>query len=223
MARRHLAALLLTAGLAMTLAACGAPETSSPVSLPSHSSIPSSRSAEASPSGPLPARPYDGAAVLQAMRDSRRPGGVPAALQTDAVAAAVANELWTWNGEPWPQLVIGGSCGPSSCSLEVAGTPSNAAGADLYVLSIDPDSAAVTVESSDLHGYPSQLDAQLQAIAQDVAPDAIAGLRYTSAQWLPGNPSQYLLAYRSGGEEGSPGVDLLIDAASRTLLQQDPV
>lgn len=211
--------------LALALAACAGTDGSSPRSQLAPTATPTipSTSAEATPLGPLPARPYDGAAVLQAMRDSRRPGGVPSELQTDEIAAAVANELWTWNGERWPQLVVGGSCGPASCSLEVAGTPANAAGADLYVLSVDPDSAAVTVESSDLHGYPAQLDAQLQAIAQEVAPDAIAGLHFASAQWLPANASQYLLAYRSGGEEGSPGVDLLIDAASRTLLEQDSV
>jgi hypothetical protein len=157
------------------------------------------------------------------MRDSRRPGGVPAELQTDEIAAAVANELWTWNGHPWPFLVIGGSCGPSSCSLEVAGTPPDAAGADLYVLGVDPTSAAVSVESSDLHGYPSQLEGQLKAIAQEVAPGAVQGLRFASAQWIPSAPGQYLLAYRSGGEEGSPGVDLLIDATTRTLLDQHPV
>ena len=221
MTPRHLAVLLMT----LALAACGAPDGSAPASLVARSPTPTpiASSAVATPGGSAPARPYDGAAVLQAMRDSRRPGGVPAQLQTDEIAAAVANELWTWDGEPWPLLVIGGSCGPADCSLEVAGTPSNAAGSDLYVLSVDPGSAAVAVESSDLHGYPAQLDAQLQAIAQEVAADAIAGLRFASAQWLPANASQYLLAYRSGGEEGSPGVDLLIDAASRTLLEQDPV
>ena len=225
MAPPHRVALLLTLPLAILLTACGATDGSLPAShpVPSATASAAASTPTEAPAGPLPARPYDGAAVLQAMRDSRRPGGVPAELQTDDIAAAVANQLWTWDGEPWPQLVIGGSCGASSCSLEVAGTPSNAAGADLYVLSVDPASADVTVESSDLHGYPAQLDAQLQTIAHEVAPQAIVGLRYVSAQWLPANASQYLLAYRSGGEEGSPGVDLLIDAASRTLLEQDPV
>ena len=221
MALRNLAALLLM----LVLAACSMPNASSPGSSlgPTRTATPAPSAPEATPSGPMPARPYAGAAVLQAMRDSRRPGGVPAELQTDEIAAAVANELWTWNGDPWPVLVIGGSCGPSSCSLEVAGTPSNAAGADLYLLSVDPATAAVTVESSDLHGYPAQLNAQLQAIAKDVAPDAIEGLRFASAQWLPTDAGQYLVAYRSGGEEGSPGVDLLIDAASRTLLDHHAV
>ncbi|HET7582840.1 MAG TPA: hypothetical protein VFL75_08830 [Candidatus Limnocylindria bacterium] len=221
MAPRHLAALLLT----LALAACASPSPSASISTatlrPTASA--SQTTPRPTPSGPLPARPYDGAAVLQAMRDSRRPGGVPTELQTAEIAAAVANELWTWDGAPWPDLVIGGSCGGSSCSLEVAGTPPDAAGADLYVLSIEPTSATVSVESTDLHGYPRQLDGQLKAIATEVAPDAIRGLRFASAQWMPTAAGQYLLAYRSGGEEGSPGVDLLIDASSRTLLDQHRV
>jgi hypothetical protein len=220
MAPRHLAAPLL----ALALAACATPTPSGslPAASPTASVSGGQPTAQPTPPGPLPARPYDGAAVLQAMRDSHRPGGVPAELQTEKIAAAVANELWTWDGEPWPELVIGGSCGGSSCSLEVAGTSPDAAGADLYVLSVDPTSATVSVESTDLHGYPAQLEGQLKAIATAVAPDAIRDLRFASAQWMPTAAGHYLLAYRSGGEEGSPGVDLLIDAPSRTLLDQHP-
>jgi hypothetical protein len=220
-APRHLVAPLL----ALTLVACGnpTPSASVPTNTPTATVSASQATAQPTPPGPLPARPYDGAAVLQAMRDSRRPGGVPAELQTAQIAAAVANELWTWDGEPWPDLVIGGSCGTTSCSLEVAGMPPDAAGADLYVLGVDPTGATVTVESTDLHGYPRQLEGQLKAIATEVAPDAIRGLRFASAQWMPTAAGQYLLAYRSGGEEGSPGVDLLIDTTSRTLLEQHPV
>jgi hypothetical protein len=221
MAPHHLAVLLLT----LALGACAAPVPTGSQAAATASATPEGSVPTAEPTipGPIPARPYDTAAVRQAMRDSRRPGGVPAELQTDEVAAGVANELWTWNGERWPQLVIGGSCGPSTCTLEVAGTPVNAAGADLYVLRVVPASAVASVESSDLHGYPAQLNEALKAIARTVAPDAIAGLRFASAQWIPSAPGQYLLAYRSGGEERSPGVDLLIDTATRTLLDRHRV
>ncbi|HEY7526249.1 MAG TPA: hypothetical protein VIA82_05400 [Candidatus Limnocylindria bacterium] len=221
MAPRHLIAPLMT--LALVACASPTPSASVPTFTPTATGGASQATTVPTPTGPLPARPYDGAAVLQAMRDSRRPGGVPAELQTAEIAAAVANTLWTWDGEPWPELVIGGSCAAAACSLEVAGTPPDAAGADLYILGVDRASATVTVESTDLHGYPRQLDGQLKAIATEVAPDAIRGLRFASAQWMPMAAGQYLLAYRSGGEEGSPGVDLLIDAPSRTLLDQHPV
>lgn len=221
MAPHHLAVLLLTVALAACTAT--APVASQAVATASGTPSGGEPTAEPTSPGPVPARPYDGAAVLRAMRDSRRPGGVPAELQTRQIAAAVANELWTWNGERWPQLVIGGSCGPSTCTLEVAGSPAEAAGADLYVLRVDPANAVASVESRDLHGYPARLDGALKAIATEVAPDAIVGLRFASAQWIPSAPGQYLLAYRSGGEERSPGVDLLVDAARRTLLDRHPV
>jgi hypothetical protein len=222
MERHHPTALLL---LTLALGACASPAPTTSISAATATATPSAGQPGATPTAaePVPARPYDGAAVLQAMRNSRRPGGVPDQLQTEQIAAAVANQLWTWDGEPWPELVIGGSCGSSTCSLEVAGTPPDAAGADLYVLSVDPATATVSVDSSDLHGYPAQVDGQLKAIATQMAASAIRGLRFASAQWIPTAPGRYLLAYRSGGEEGSPGVDLLIDARSRMLLDQHPV
>ncbi|HEX7197446.1 MAG TPA: hypothetical protein VF364_11515, partial [Candidatus Limnocylindria bacterium] len=61
-------------------------------------------SATASPKAfdlPEAGRPFDAEAILAAMRDSRRPGGVPDEMQTDAIAAAVADAIWTIDGEPW--------------------------------------------------------------------------------------------------------------------------
>jgi hypothetical protein len=214
MATRHLVALLLT----LALASCGSPEPSSPAENQTPNLLPSPSSAG------TPGRPYDGAAILQSMRESRRPGGVPAQLQTDEIAAAVANELWTWDGRAWPQLIIGGACGDSTCSLEVSGAPAEAAGADLYVLTIDPASAAVAAEGTDLHGYPAWVEADLRSAALAAAPDAIEGLTFVSARWLPPpDAGQYWLSYRSGGEEGSPGVDLRLDLASGTLLEERPI
>ena len=212
MPTRHLVALLVT----LALASCGTPDPSSPNPTQSSRPVPTPSS-----SGAAPGRPYDGAAILQSMRESRRPDGVPAQLQTAEIAAAVANELWTWDGVAWPQLIIGGACGDATCTLEVSGAPADGAGADLYVLTIVPANAEVSVESTDLHGYPSALDAALQAAAEAAAPNAVHGLAFVSARWLsPPDAGHYWVAYRSGGEEGSPGVDLLIDLASGDLLDQ---
>jgi hypothetical protein len=209
-------------GAILGLAACagpiglpGAPTPAAKVSSPS--SLPS---ANASPvSAAEPGRPYEGVAVLEAMRSSRRPGGVPDALQTRPIAMAVADALWTWDGHPWQTLVIGGACGPSSCSLEVAGSP-DGTGTDLYTFQIDPMDGTVTEVASDLHGYPAALDAELQAVAEAKAATMVAGLAFASASWLPPpDIGRYWVAYRSGGEEGSPGVDLLVDLAGGTVLK----
>jgi hypothetical protein len=219
MARRQCAILLLT----LALAACGAPPgasmpsgSASPAMTDSPSAAPTLRASLAEPG-----RPYDGHAVLQAMRDSPRPGGVPDELETDEIAAAVARELWTWGGQAWPSMQIGGSCGPASCSLEVGGSPRGAAGSDLYVLRVDLASSAVSVDNIDLHGYPAALDRDLKAACSANAPNAVAGLAFTSARWIPPpDAGRFWVAYRSGGEEGSRGVDLLVDLATGELLDR---
>jgi hypothetical protein len=179
----------------------------------------------ASEPGSAPGRPYEAAEVLAAMRDSRRPGGVPDQLETDAIAAAVAERLWTWDGEPWDGLSIGGACGPEGCSLDVAGSPGGGAGTDLYSFSIDPAAGDVEMTASDLHGYPPALESELDAIARAaLAADQLRGLRLSGGRWLPPpDEGRYWLAYRSGGEEGAPGVDVLLDHVSRRVIEVTPV
>jgi hypothetical protein len=219
MARRLAVGMLLT----LALASCGR----SPGSTPS---APGSASASASasdrPSGDpvaTPGRPYDAAALLAAMRDSRRPGGVPDQLQTRLIADAVSRQIWTWDGQPWLLMSVGGACGPDGCSLDVAGSREDAPGADLYSFSVDPASGAVTLASSDLHAYPGTLDAGLKQAARSAAGDELAGLAYVGARWLPPpDAGRYWLAYRSGGEEGAPGLDLLLDLATGELIETQP-
>jgi hypothetical protein len=207
MAPRQLAVLLLT----LALTACTTPDGS-----PS----PGMQTGSAAPSALEPGRPYDAAAVLEAMRASRRPGGVPEELRTEVLAGEVAVRLWTFNGSPWASMTIGGACGPATCSLEVAGTPAGGAGTDLYTFTIDPDAETVTAESSDLHGYPPALDAELEAAVQAAAAERVNGLAYSGARWLPPPATgQFWIAYRSGGEEGSVVLDVLLELDSGRVLQ----
>lgn len=181
--------------------------------------------ATAAPTGaiqlPATGRPYDGAEVLAAMRDSRRPGGVPDQLETLGIATQVAAAIWTWHGAPYPSLVIGGSCGPASCTLEVSGAPPSAAGADLYTFSVALPSGTAELLASDLHGYPSGLDAVIDTVIRDrLAPDTLEGLALTGATWqVPPRTGWFWAAYRSGGEEGSPGLDVLVNLASGEVVE----
>lgn len=177
----------------------------------------------AAPTGPRvqPGTPYTATDVLAAMRDSRRPGGVPDELETEAIAGAIAERAWTWDGEPWESLSVGAACGPDGCSLDLAGAPAGGAGTDLYTFGIDPVSGAVELLSTDLHGYPPDLDEELDAAARAALdPGELEGLALVGARWLPPpEAGRYWLAYRSGGEEGSPGADVLLDLASGEVLE----
>ena len=210
------------------LAACTSqPPSSAPGSVaPSLAPITTAPASGApSPDGTLasPGTPYDATEVLAAMRDSRRPGGVPDELETDAVAAALAAALWTWDGQQWASWSVGGSCGPETCSLDVAGSPSTGAGTDLYSFVVDRVGGGVMLSSTDLHGHPPGLDARLDAIARGaLEPAALDGLRLVSGRWLPPpDTDRYWLAYRSGGEEGAPRLDVLVDLASGKVLEVD--
>ena len=213
MARRHAVPL---AWLALTLTACGG-------MLPSASLPSSSSDSSASASAPvLPGRPYNADALLTGMRESRRPGGVPDQLETDEVAQALGELVWTWDGRPWDVLSIGGACGPSSCTLDVAGSRDGTSGADLYSFEVDAG-GAVTLVSSDLHAYDASLDERLDRVARAAAPDLVNGLTYVGASWLPPpDIGLYRLAYRTGGEEGAAGRDLLLDLASGQVVGTDP-
>lgn len=174
--------------------------------------------------GTTPGRPYDARAVLEAMRDSTRPGGVPDQLETSAIAEAVSRQVWTWDGQPWMHLSIGGACGPSRCSLDVAGSREDTPGADLYSFSVEVASGAVTLATSDLHAYPSRLDARLERAGKAAAGDKLDALGYIGARWLPPpDAGRYWLAYRSGGEEGTPGLDVLLDLATGEVIETIPV
>jgi hypothetical protein len=205
--------------LALALAACSDPNATSSLG-PIATATPGTSSSAA----PAAGQPYDAAAMLAAMRDSTRPGGVPDELETEAVASAVASQVWTWDGQPWDTLAVGGACGPSACDLEVAGAADGAAGADLFTFGIDPAGGEVTLEAADLHAYPADLDAELDAMARAAAGDALGELAFVSARWLPPpEEGRYWLAYRTGGEEGAPGLDLLLDAASGDIIERHEV
>ena len=203
--------------LALALAACtNVGPTSSPLVIPPPQSSP----AESQDLVPAAGQPYDATAVLAAMQASTRPGGVPDEIETDAVAGAIAQQVWTWAGTAWETISVGGACGPSECTVELAGSSAGAAGADLYTFAVDPADGTVTRESIDLHGYPAALEPALDELAQQAASDELEGLELVSARWLPPpDVGRYWLAYRTGGEEGARGLDLLLDAASGDIVE----
>jgi hypothetical protein len=230
-ALRPLAALLVGAALA----ACGTDTPPSTPSAPSPTAStrgPAPSQPAASPAASVgpgiglgePGRPYAASDLLDAMRDSRRPGGVPAELQLEAIAADVADHLWTMRGEPWTAVTAGGSCGPTTCTLELSGSVDGSSGEDAWVFAVDPGSGSVEVVTADLHAVPDDIAIALDRLARELdRDDLLDGLLFTSVRWLPPpDEDRFRLAYRSGDEEGSCSVDLELDAVAGRITDVVP-
>jgi hypothetical protein len=235
--RSRLRASVLVLGGALVLAACARAGQGSPAATDAPSASPTAvttpaatasspaASPTAEPTAGIPdaGLPYDAAGILDAMATSQRPAGVPAQLQRTEVAAAVAAELWTFDGEPWVALWAGGSCGPTHCTLEVGGTSSGALGEDLYLFDVDASTGEVTVLSAELRGLPQAVADELDGFARANWPQAQPPGPMVSARWLPPpDAGVYILNYRSGGEEGSPSVDARVDLVAGTVTLTQP-
>jgi hypothetical protein len=216
------------AALVLLLAACraaGGPGSSAPApssaGVPTSASQPSTASTATAWPASQPGTPYSAADLLDAMRASRRPGGVPDQLETEEIASAIAAQAWTWDGEPWETITVGAACGPDGCSLDLSGAPPGEDGTDLYSFTVDPASGEVQLRDTDLHGHPSAVQELLDATARTaIGADRLEGMALVGSRWLPPpEAGRYWLAYRSGGEEGSPGLDVLLDAGSGEVLE----
>jgi hypothetical protein len=227
--KRAVRALLLGVGLTLLASACRlagqAPASlaGSPGASPAATAGEASASAQPTAGAVLsePGAPYDIDAILDLMASSRRPGGVPEVLHNRQVAASIAHAAWTWDGRPWDTVSVSAACGPERCSLELAGASNGGAGTDLYSFSVEPDARRVELIATDLHGYPAELEAQLDAAARAALdPERLDGLALVGARWLPPpDTDRYWLAYRSGGEEGAPRLDVLLDLVSGEVLE----
>jgi hypothetical protein len=174
---------------------------------------------------PQPGHPFGATALLAAMRNSVRPGGVPDQIETDPIAAALAEAIWTLDGQPWTTIAAGGSCGPDSCTLDVAGSRAGIPGEDLWVFAVVPAVASVQVLSSEVRSLPEDMLLRLDELARIVVQDgSLDGMVLTSVRWLPPPEAErFVLSYRSGGEEGSCRIDLTIDAVSATIISEQVV
>lgn len=210
--------------LAAALAACATDEAPTPITTPEPSAVESATvpSADATPllEVPVPGRPYDGEAILAAMRDSRRPGGVPDELETADIAQAVAAEVYTLTGEPWAAIAVGGSCGAEACDLEVAGAPAGGAGEDLYLFRVVRSTGSVELLQSVLLGIGPETVEELDRIARERWTGDLDAFGLSAARWQrPPDEARFAMAYRSGGEEGSPGVNLVVDVEAGTVSE----
>lgn len=227
--RRALAALV---GAAVLLAACAASvspqptaEERTPAATASAAASASATAAESAtqvpgPGWPQAGLPYDGAEILDAMRSSRRPGGVPDALETDPVAQAVAERLWTIDGTAWDTIAASGSCtSATACRLELSGSRSGWLGEDVWVLDVDPSVPTIGVADTTLGSVPPGVATDLEGLAASLVD--LEGLGLTSVRWTPPpDDERFELSYRDAGEEGGCTVELALDAVAGMILDE---
>jgi hypothetical protein len=235
---RSLADHPVALGLALValLAACAEPMASptaspTPVSPAATPMMPTPASAEPSPASPEPSpaglelpdpgRPFDAAGLLREMEGSTRPGGVPEPLRTLAVAGAIADAVWTFDGSSWDTIAVSGYCGTSSCTVELAGTRLGDAGEDLWILEVDPAGPAVRVAAAELRALPADLAGELDAIARSADRDGrLESMMLGTARWLPPpDGDRFVLSYRTGSVEGSCRREVTVDAVRAEVVE----
>ena len=191
--------------LAILLTACGAPVPSPSPPTPSWAPVESGH-------------PFDADAILALMRESRRPGGVPDEIETPAIAAEIAETIATFDGTAWSTASIGGACGPSTCTLDVSGSRTDALGEDVWTFSIEPATGEVSVIDSQLGSVPADVvELADQAVRASTLGPQVAQLVIGSVGWLPPPDGRLVLAYRSGEEEASCGRDVSVDMTSGSV------
>lgn len=154
------------------------------------------------------------------MRDSPRPDGVPDELKTDAIASAIADAIWTFDGRAWDRPVVAATCG-SICTVEVSGGRDDADGEDVWVFRIDPPSASVEVVATELRAVPRDVVERLDSLARRLGASEMADMLLTTVAWMPPPDADlFRLSYRSGGEEGSCSLELVVDARAGTLVDE---
>ena len=230
----RLTALAMAALLVATTAACtgeppdpinpsptpttSATATASPIATPA--STPTDAPGPTGIELPTPGTPFDAATIMTAMRDSRRPGGVPDQLETESIAAAVAAAVVTFDALPWTTMAASGSCGADSCTLELAGTRPDSHGDDVWIFDVRPAAGTVAVTTAGLRGLPNAMLPAIDALARSLLPAApLEGLLLASVRWLPPpDGGRFALSYRGDGEEGSCGLDLALDAVTPGIV-----
>lgn len=157
------------------------------------------------------------------MRESSRPGGVPDAVERAALADAMARSIWTIDGSSWDTHSIGGSCGASTCIVDVAGAHAGWDGEDLWTLEVNLGSGNIQPLVSEVRSLPPSLVVSLDRMARSLADlEDADSLFLATARWLP-PPAEgglFVLSYRSGGEEGACAREITLDAVRGEIVEE---
>jgi hypothetical protein len=143
---------------------------------------------------------------------------------TTLLADAMAATIETYDGQPYRELFVQGSCdegGLQRCDVTVSGLPSFAARdeQDTYLFEVRNGSVSRRGEPQ-RRGFPTDLTADLDAVARRLDTGGLLSDRtLLNAEWLPEPPNDaYVLFYGNGNEEGDPTVVVRIDRGGGMIL-----
>ena len=225
---RRLHAVAAHAVLVAAVAGCGSIAIDGPATgKPSYTAPPPTPTLDPArkPATAVHGTPYAADDVLAVLAASG--SRVPRELRADPVAAAIADTLaariWTYDGEPYGELTLSGSCDDDGlrCDLQAKGVPAFSAdrdAADFYTFSVEVGTGVLAPAGEPaLRGYPAELTPTLDAAARASLGDRLAGMSLLAAQWLPEPATDaYLLRYGTGEEEADQQVIVRYDRAADT-------
>jgi hypothetical protein len=151
-------------------------------------------------------------------------------LLNSAVAAAIADAIWTWDGQSYDRWWIEAYCA-RTCELVIQGIPASdiAGEEDMYHFhQFDPSRPAQTLELGDypsLGGYPAALDPEIEQLGRALDEGGVLDdLGYFHASWFPPPRSGEFLAFFSdGNEEGGSNAYVWLNLVERRLIKLLPV
>jgi hypothetical protein len=172
-------------------------------------------------------RPYTAEMIAAELLDV--PDGFPPELQTEFIAAAIADRIWTYDGRPYREVWITGSCNEpvrTRCDLTLEGLPAFAPtrdDADSYWFVVHVDAPILGPESGQgLRGFPPDVAHAIDALARSLDTDgrfraeALRGIDWA----LPPPDDAFVLTY-GDDNEGDTMIFVTLDRANRQLLSID--
>lgn len=181
-----------------------------------------SRIATVAPTGH--GRPYTAEMIAIELQDV--PDDFPPELQSAFIAAALADQVWTYDGRPYRQVWIQGSCDDGArgrCEVSFTGLPVFAPtidDVDTYWFVVDLQTPVVGPERGHgLGGFPPDLAPEIDALARLLDTDgrfrneALLGIDWA----LPPPDDGFVLRY-GDDNEGDTMIFVTLDRANRQIL-----
>jgi hypothetical protein len=143
------------------------------------------------------------------------------------LAQAIADQVWTYDGSPYREVWIQGSCDESGlgrCELTLSGLPPFAPtreSQDTYAWNVDLATGLIAPGRPQLKGHPPELDPELDALAQSLdTKGQLAEKGLIGVEWvLPPARDTFFLRYGKSEEMGGSGaIFVTLDRANREIL-----